>query len=73
MQISGEAKRVTARIDELLQRKEFTEERSARPRRIWSEDGLVEDKQQEKRSEKPARDRGGPTRGDDRPRGGRRS
>jgi len=55
------------------QRKEFTEERSARPRRIWSEGGLVEDKQQEKRSEKPARDRGGPTRGDDRPRGGRRS
>nr|WP_319386034.1 pseudouridine synthase [uncultured Roseibium sp.] len=54
-------------------RKEFAEERSAPPRRIWSDDGLVEDKQQDKRSEKPGRDRSGPARDDDRPKGGRRS
>lgn len=56
------------------QRREFTEERSAPQRRIWSEDGMVEDKQQQMRSDKkPGRDRGGPARGDDRPKGGRRS
>ena len=55
------------------QRKEFAEERSAPQRRIWSEDGLVEDKQQEKRSEKPGRERREPVRGDQGSKGGRRS
>lgn len=55
------------------QRREFGEERQQAPRRIWSEDGLVEDKQQETRSDKGKRERREPPKGGGRPRGGSRS
>jgi len=54
-------------------RKDFAEERQAPQRRIWSEDGLVEDKQQESRTGRGSQDRSErPDRGG-RPRGGNRS
>ncbi|MBO6890605.1 MAG: rRNA pseudouridine synthase [Roseibium sp.] len=53
-------------------RKGFEEERpSAPPRRIWGDDGLMEDKQQESRSNANKRDRGGPPGKGRGPRGGR--
>lgn len=55
-------------------RKEYAEERpSARPRKIWTDDGLVEDKQQQSRQDAKKSDRSGPSSGPRRPRGGDRS
>jgi len=55
-------------------RKDFGEERrTPPPRRIWSEDGLVDDKQQETRTGRDKQDRNGPPRGGRGPRGGDRS
>ncbi|CTQ52636.1 Ribosomal large subunit pseudouridine synthase B [Roseibium album] len=55
-------------------RKEYAEERpSARPRKIWADDGIVEDKQQQSREDAKKRERSGPSKGPRRPRGGDRS
>lgn len=52
-------------------RKDFGEEqRTPPPRRIWSEDGLVDDKQQETRTGRDKRDRNGPPKGGRGPRDG---
>jgi len=55
-------------------RKDYGEERfSPPPRKIWGEDGLVEDKQQENRTGRDKGPRSGPPRGGKGPRGGDRS
>jgi len=55
-------------------RKTYGEERPGPPpRRIWGEDGLVEDKQQNRRSDPGGDERRGPPKGRGRPRGGDRS
>ncbi|WP_299480477.1 pseudouridine synthase [uncultured Roseibium sp.] len=54
-------------------RKDFGEERPSPQRRIWSEDGPLEDKQQQKRSDRSAAERRDPPKGGGRPRGGGRS
>lgn len=55
-------------------RKNFGEERPAPPqRRIWGDEGLVEDKQQQRRSDSDSGDRRGPPKGRGRPRDGGRS
>ncbi|WP_428641859.1 pseudouridine synthase [Roseibium sp.] len=55
-------------------RKEFGEERfSPPPRRIWGEEGTLEDKQQESRTGRDKKDQGGPPKGGRGPRGGGRS
>ncbi|MCV0424635.1 MAG: rRNA pseudouridine synthase [Roseibium sp.] len=46
------------------------ERRPPRQRRIWGDDGLMEDKQQEVRSEQDKKDRRGPSKAGRRPRGG---
>ncbi|WP_367279108.1 pseudouridine synthase [uncultured Roseibium sp.] len=55
-------------------RKDFGEQRFNAPqRKIWGDDGLVEDKHQESRSEAEKRARSGPPKGGRGPRGGGRS
>jgi 23S rRNA pseudouridine2605 synthase len=55
-------------------RKGYAEERpSARPRKIWADDGVVEDKQQQSREDAKKLERSGPSKGPRRPRGGDRS
>ncbi|GAB2185663.1 hypothetical protein LAB1_29720 [Roseibium sp. LAB1] len=55
-------------------RKDFSEERFAPPpRRIWGEEGTVEDKQQERRSSRDKDERRGPPKGGRPPRRGDRS
>lgn len=55
-------------------RKDFSEERFTPPsRRIWGEEGMVEDKQQERRSNRDKDDRRGPPKGGRPPRRGDRS
>ncbi|MFN3248125.1 pseudouridine synthase [Roseibium album] len=54
-------------------RKEFGEQRRTPQRRIWSEDGLLEDKAQQSRADQDNKDGSRPPKGGGRPRGGGRS